>query len=249
MRFAAVGLVLIGVAVALHALKFTKLESVAVSSDLLMIGGAGATLLVLANLGPLISSLKWTKDGWELNINGAMNEELQALTAKVGDLEIRVDKCCAEAGPTAVLETAPVKASNRKTTKTAEPEAPPRPGASLEIIDKDDENRGRFGGKAKAGGFRLDAAFKDGGEWVTVTLTVSADPTVTDLKPGEYAEFHLHSTFPTEVMRRPIRDGEASLVITCWGGFTVGVWIPSRKVELELNLAAIKTAPRIIRTR
>jgi hypothetical protein len=44
-------------------------------------------------------------------------------------------------------------------------------------------------------------------------------------------------------------SGSLGSAFNAWGGFTVGVWIPSETVELELDLAREPDAPRIIRER
>jgi hypothetical protein len=37
------------------------------------------------------------------------------------------------------------------------------------------------------------------------------------------------------------------LRLRAFGGFTVGVWIPSQQVQLELDLAELSDAPRVIK--
>jgi hypothetical protein len=238
-RFGTVGRVMIAAALLLHGLNVFDVVDEPVGNDLLIIGGAGALFLLLANIGPLIESLKWSKDGFELNLNSAINADIQRLTAKVGELEIKVDECSGR-------QTA-APSAKRAMAKAAAAQKLEAPHKTRSILDPEDKNNGRFGGADHAGGFRLSASFDGGGDWATVNLTVTADATVSDLQPGEAVEFHLHETFPTPVMRRPLRDGAAHLSFTCWGGFTVGVWIPSRGIELELNLAHVPGAPKVIR--
>ncbi len=237
-KFGTFGFVLIAAALLLYGLNVFDVVDEPIGNDLLIIGGAGALFLLLANIGPLIESLKWGKDGLELNFNSAINADVQRLTAKVGELEIKVDECCGQqsAAPT-----------SRRLTAGAPAPKLEAPHKSRPVLDPDDKNSGRFGGTDHAGGFRLSASFEGGGDWATVNLAVTADGAVADLRPGEAVEFHLHETFPTPIMRRPLRDGAAHLSFTCWGGFTVGVWIPSRGIELELNLAHAPGAPKVIR--
>jgi hypothetical protein len=238
-KFGTVGFVLITAALLLYGLNIFDVVDEPVGNDLLIIGGAGALFLLLANIGPLIESLKWSKDGFELNLNSAINADIQRLTAKIGELEIKVDECTGRQVATPTAKAMQAEAA-------AAPKLEP-PHRARTIIDREDKNNGRFGGADQAGGFRLSASFEGGGDWATVNLAVTADATVSDLQPGEAVEFHLHETFPTPVMRRPLRDGAAHLSFTCWGGFTVGVWIPSRGIELELNLAHVPGAPKVIR--
>jgi hypothetical protein len=240
-RLGPVGFVLIGAALVLYGLHVFKVIDERIGDDLLIIGGAGAAFLIIANIGPLIQSFKLSKDGWELNLNGALNADIQRLTAKIGELEIKVDECCGEK-----VAAATSSRTKRVAAVIAAPEVEP-PYKSRPVVDPQDKNAGRFGGSDQASGFRLTVSFEGGGDWATINLAVVADATVGELLAGESVEFHLHETFPTPIMRRPLRNGTATLSVTVWGGFTVGVWIPSRAVELELNLATARGAPRIIR--
>ncbi len=192
-KFGTVGFVLIAAALLLYGLNVFDVVDEPIGNDLLIIGGAGALFLLLANIGPLIESLKWGKDGLELNFNSAINADVQRLTAKVGELEIKVDECCGQqsAAPT-----------SRRLTAGAPAPKLEAPHKSRPVLDPDDKNSGRFGGTDHAGGFRLSASFEGGGDWATVNLAVTADGAVADLRPGEAVEFHLHETFPTPIMRR-----------------------------------------------
>ncbi|HIB3360611.1 TPA: pYEATS domain-containing protein [Pseudomonas aeruginosa] len=120
------------------------------------------------------------------------------------------------------------------------------PALLRRVIDRDDLQKGRFGGKASCAEFKVSAEFDAGSakNWVRIRLYVEGPGT-----DGEKVEFHLHDSFkPSAVMRR-FKKGAAQLLVSAWGGFTVGIWIPSHKVELELNLATLETAPRVIRER
>ena len=115
------------------------------------------------------------------------------------------------------------------------------------VKDAEDQQRGRFGGKAKSNGLHLSAKFEDVGsqKFVRVILKVAsetAEPLAREVR------FYLHETFdPDEVVVSP-RNGVASLDLLAYGGFTVGAWI-SAPVEtfLELDLSKVRGAPRIIR--
>lgn len=116
------------------------------------------------------------------------------------------------------------------------------------IMVADDPNKGRFGGRRARGGFELRAEFKPASNknWVRITLTVAA---TRELPKDAIAEFFLHDSFRPNRVKVAFHKGEATQAVTSWGGFTVGAWIPSAKVELELDLARERGAPRIIRER
>lgn len=113
-----------------------------------------------------------------------------------------------------------------------------------------DPNRGRFGGAASRGGFHLTADFASTKrrDRVTINLTVEAER-LEQTALADVAWFILHPTFSPAVLKATFRAGRARMSIEAWGGFTVGVWLPKAGVELELDLAKIEGAPRIIRLR
>lgn len=112
-----------------------------------------------------------------------------------------------------------------------------------------DPNKGRFGRKAEAQGFRLSAQFGErNARMSSVTLLIEAGEDITpDI--GESVWLCLHPTFDPDWVRVLFHGRSATLTVSAWGGFTVGAWIPSRKVELECDLAKLPDAPRIIRER
>lgn len=112
----------------------------------------------------------------------------------------------------------------------------------------DDPNKGRFGGKSDQGGFRLSASFEEtkSPNWVAINLIVEADPSI-KIGLGAFAWFVLHPTFSPAAIKVTFRGNRACLRIKAWGGFTVGVWIPNPGVELELDLAQIEDAPKIVK--
>ncbi|ATL98527.1 hypothetical protein CK910_08565 [Aeromonas sp. CA23] len=120
------------------------------------------------------------------------------------------------------------------------------PGLLRRVEHRDDLQNGRFGGMAGRAGFKVSAEFEEGSSknWVRIKLHVKGPS-----KDGEEVEFHLHDSFKPSTVTRRFKKGAAQLVVSAWGGFTVGIWIPVRKVELELNLAKLKAAPQIIRER
>jgi hypothetical protein len=120
------------------------------------------------------------------------------------------------------------------------------PALKRRVIYRDDLQRGRFGGEASLAGFRVSAEFSEGRSknWVRIRLLVEGPG-----EDGEEVEFHLHDSFKPASVKRRFKRGVAKLLVSAWGGFTVGIWIPRPAIELELNLAALKTAPQIIQER
>ena len=111
----------------------------------------------------------------------------------------------------------------------------------------DDPNKGRFGGEAARGGYRLSATFERGKDRkrVIVQFTVEADPSV-KISLGDFAWFILHPTFSPPMLKVAFRGNRARLQIQAWGGFTTGVWLPKSNVELECDLATSHDAPAIM---
>lgn len=120
------------------------------------------------------------------------------------------------------------------------------PGLSRPVDDKEDPQKGRFGGQHRRGGFELWASFNDAGSrnWTSITLGVTGPGA-----DGEEVQFHLHDSFKPPLAVRRFKGEAATLKVTAWGGFTVGVWIPAKAVELELDLASLENAPDIVRLR
>lgn len=120
------------------------------------------------------------------------------------------------------------------------------PGWMRKVMFKNDPNRGRFGGRAERDGFRLEAEFSHtkSKNWATIHLAL--------VGPSGFdgaAVIYLHNSFKPPRYRYRFKDGIVRDKLTAWGGFTVAAWIPSHGVELELNLAEVEGAPRIIRER
>ncbi|RAR99349.1 pYEATS domain-containing protein [Ensifer adhaerens] len=121
---------------------------------------------------------------------------------------------------------------------------------SLQIMEQSDPHKGRWGGVASKDGFLLSAEFVPGAgsrSWVTVVLTVEADPDLISSSYEEPVEFFLHPTFHPDRVRTVFRGYKARLELGCYGGFTVGAWLPGPGIELELDLAELKDAPHIIK--
>ena len=112
---------------------------------------------------------------------------------------------------------------------------------------ENDPNKGRFGENDRAQGFVLRASFKEigDGEWVSIAMTVEAGRGV-ELGSGDCAWFCLHPTFQPQWVKVLFRGNAATLVLQAWGGFTLGVWLPEHRVELELDLSQVPGAPKAI---
>ncbi|MGG6898023.1 pYEATS domain-containing protein [Rhizobium sp. BR 315] len=124
------------------------------------------------------------------------------------------------------------------------------PALSREPGPRNDPNKGRFGGQAAMAGFSVTATFArtDDEDWTKINLIVEAEQSI-DIALGDSVWLFLHPTFSPAQLKVLFRGRRAVLSTEAYGGFTVGVWIPKYKVELELNLAELSLAPSIIRNR
>jgi cellulose biosynthesis protein BcsQ len=113
--------------------------------------------------------------------------------------------------------------------------------------DPDDPQRGRWGQQSSTVNRALTAevdALSD--DWFGITLTV--EQTGSPPLEGE-VEFHLHPTFRPKVRRVRASDGRATLNLSAWGAFTVGVSADGGRTMLELDLAADPSFPKRFRER
>ncbi len=218
---------LLGAAVLLQVLLSNGLTKTDISSGIVSLIAISIALLLLAELGPFIRSL--SAGGVNVEFAQDVGSGINGLEKRIGALELAMVERTAETAPDVVNA--------------------PAPASSRPVTDPQDPNKGRFGGSQTAKGFKLTATFSsfNSPDWVRVNLVVQADPHVEPIKPGEFVEFYLHDTFDPDVFRTPFIGDTSSLSVLAFGGFTVGAWIPSREVELELDLATIRKAPRIIR--
>jgi hypothetical protein len=120
------------------------------------------------------------------------------------------------------------------------------PALSRLIRYPDDPHKGRFGKESTRGGFSINADFGElSRNWVQLRLSVRG--------PGDAIRqavvFHLHDSFDPDRYVCDFNRGRATLKLTVWGGFTVGVWIPATRIELELDLTKLADAPRIVKER
>lgn len=122
-----------------------------------------------------------------------------------------------------------------------------RSDANVSPVSADDPQKGRWGGLAEHNGRRLSATVEPvTDDWFSVTLLVESasgqpiDDTVT---------FHLHPTFPREVVPVQPHDGHAELKLAVWGAFTVGVVADGGRTRLELDLSENPRFPETFRSR
>lgn len=123
----------------------------------------------------------------------------------------------------------------------------PPPGLARPITISDDPYKGRFGRQAARDGFTLGARFIGGETANPVRIILSVTGIEEFASFDEVAEFFLHPTFRPNCLRVVFQGRAATVEVTSRGGFTVGVWLPDRSVELELDLAEAPNAPRIVR--
>jgi hypothetical protein len=113
--------------------------------------------------------------------------------------------------------------------------------------DTDDPQKGRWGGSPSRNGRVLTAAVREITEgWFEVTLTVTAR-TGTPLTGS--VTFHLHPTCAEPEKTVEVQDGVATLVLTLWGSFTVGVEADDGRTMLELDLSQDPSFPHLFRIR
>lgn len=187
----------------------------------------GIGLLLLAEIGPAIKTLK--AGGIEVEFLDSVGDKFNSLESRLATLELAAKHPERSAAEIMKLHE-------------ARPEALSRP-----VTVQKDPQKGRWGGHAERDGFKLSATFRNVAKnFVEVILRVDAPPQA-GLQQADCVEFYLHDTFDPEVVPAIFKDGAAELSLIVYGGFTVGVWIGCTRTELELDLSKIKGAPRIIR--
>jgi hypothetical protein len=110
------------------------------------------------------------------------------------------------------------------------------------IIDPEDPQKGRWGGRSKRGVWDLTGVVSElTSDWFSVELTVrsTASP-----PPVGTVEFHLHDSFNPDVERVPLRFGAAGLKLNAYGAFTVGALLDDG-TTLELDLTTLASAPAV----
>lgn len=126
-----------------------------------------------------------------------------------------------------------------------EASAPAEPPALRRAIKHlDDPQKGRFGGRSRVRGYALEAKFAPGRTRDITRISLAATGPL-----QEQAEviFCLHDSFKPQTRVARAHEGRAAIEVAAWGGFTVGVWLADDGVELELDLAKIRGAPKAVR--
>lgn len=221
----AVSIVLLGVSL-VHPLQFSQ------PAETLMLIGIGA--IIIAELLPSIQSLKLGPSGIELgmeNLSESTTDQILELRNRITRLEL-----------------------NAAARSTAGRKPSPWKRAPLELSQrgrfKNDPRKGRFGGSDVGKNLKLEADFlKSTKDWADVRLRVVPEKAGDKVDDVKAVQFFLHDSFNPDRVKVPMVEGTAELVITTWGGFTVGVWVPDRETTLELDLALLPNAPDVIRDR
>jgi len=227
-RLRLIGFLVVGISILLLWLPMMAGDRIRFDDAIASTLAIGIGLLLLAEVGPLIKSLK---------AGGVEIEFLDTVTGKFNVLEARL--AALEMGARHP-ERSPEEVQTRKHSR---PPALDRP-----ITVPNDPQKGRFGGAAERAGFELSAVFRNVTKnFVEVVLTVKA-PQVEALQNADCVEFYLHDTFDPDVVPAMFTNGIAELSLITYGGFTVGAWVGCSGVELELDLAKVRGAPIIIRT-
>lgn len=122
----------------------------------------------------------------------------------------------------------------------------PRPPL-IPIQIHNDQQKNRFGREARSHGYELSADFPGDKNAPFVNARLMVRP-IDGQELVDPVQFFLHETFKPEdeVVVTP-EDNIATLNRLVRGGFTVGAWIPSKQVMLELDLSKIPGAPRVVR--
>ena len=187
----------------------------------------GIGLLLLAELAPIVQSFK--AGGFEITFGAGVTDKFNELEKRLTTLEF------AAAHP------------DRTTRQLKAREIKPPPALARKRLRRDDPWKGRFGGEASRDGFSLGAEFKNAGKSSVQIILRVTGPADEALQNMECVEFYLHDSFDPDVVPAVFEDGSAELSLLAYGGFTVGAWIPCVGVELELDLAELSNAPKIVR--
>jgi len=115
---------------------------------------------------------------------------------------------------------------------------------------EDDFQKGKWGGQSNVNDRSLTATITEskwGKDYFDIELTVqSLNP---DIILRGKVKFHLHPTFRNMTPEVKVVNGQAKLNIIGWGAFTVGAQSDNDTVALELDLASIKSAPKLFLSR
>lgn len=208
-----------------------RVEKIDLATLLTTLLVAGIGLLVLSEVAPFIQSFR--AGDMEMTFMNVASDKFLGLEQRVAKLEQLAEMVSAR------TETEAAPAAQK-------PPVLERP-AERPQIKSDDVWKGRFGGKSEDDGFKLRAEFRNlTSNFVEIVMIVEAMNV--DLPSSATAEFYLHQSFePNNIIPAGFRNGRAEVSVIAYGGFTVGVWLPWKRVELELDLAEVKGAPRIVK--
>ncbi len=198
-----------------------------VADDVVLYLAVAAGIFALLRAGPLT----------KLSIAGGTYEFESSVVDKVNKDSAEVKRLAAE--------IAELRTPSKRDQQT--PTVPPA-GLLRPPTVKNDKQKNRFGGEAEKDGFKLDVVFHSRSNARVVNLDIVVSRT--DGTPlTNSVRFYLHQTFtPQEILVAP-ENGRAILDILCEGGFTVGAWIAGTSVLLELDLALVPNAPKVIQER
>jgi hypothetical protein len=122
------------------------------------------------------------------------------------------------------------------------------PALTRPVVVEVDPEKGRWGGLPERDGWILSASFGETTSLGYVAIHLKVSSTVSDRMLEGRVTFYLHPTFEeNKVITVSARGGVADTLVRAWGGFTVGAWLHIQKVELELDLAELPYAPRVIK--
>jgi hypothetical protein len=205
-----------------------ELEKIDVGAMILAMLAAGFGLLLISEVGPSLASIK--AGDIEATFVSTAGDKFLKLEERVAKLELHA------------TATSPLEKTAAASGQSVDPPAFQRPKTV-----SDDQWKGRFGGKARVGDFRLRSEFRHASaRFVEIVMIV--DHLGSDSIPqGTTAQFYLHETFDTAMVPAQFAEGTASVSVIAYGGFTVGVWLPLQQIELELDLSQVTGAPRIVR--
>ena len=115
-------------------------------------------------------------------------------------------------------------------------------------VSPDDPQHGQWGRRETNNGRRLSAAVEPvTDDWFSVTLSVESSSESTPLEGT--VTFHLHPTFPRDVVPVVVENGRAVLKLSAWGAFTVGAVADNGRTLLELDLSQDTRFPEVFRRR
>jgi hypothetical protein len=145
--------------------------------------------------------------------------------------------------------TAPIGAALERAKTLISNKVPTGGEPLVRKINPRDPQKGQWGGQSSRNGWVATAKVTVIGEdWFHIVLTVSAIPR-SRRKLSGFVMFHLHDSFAKPVRRVKVVRGKATLGVTTYGAFTVGVLIEHDDTMLEIDLAEVKSAPEAFRSR